>query len=330
MPKYRAPGFRVEIITTTPTIHATVLPIICQQCSMCLPDDQEIAQVAIHVQSLQQFVRGPYRWKEVFERKGNDETKVKNSAPPSSSSDRPPADTIMRYWAISDISGVINDEQPNNACQGCTHTGNAIHVLQDTGSKQPGEDVGSNIASMPDGHSQRRLLLGVPRGSHQTDHRKKRTLSHSYHEATYQEGPSTSHRSHTGRYDRPCHDISWHLPSRQAFGEVHSGRKLGDDIANVEKRDSSRPHGVRHVQVVLHTCQPSIGHIDAIKVAHQQHERDNWQENPVQFALELFLDTLTIFKAFVGQEGKENEVLIVHRLPFDMGCRLLLHRTGMG
>jgi hypothetical protein len=46
MPKYRAPAFRVEIMMTTPTIHAAVLPTMCQQCSMYLPEDQEITQVA--------------------------------------------------------------------------------------------------------------------------------------------------------------------------------------------------------------------------------------------------------------------------------------------
>jgi hypothetical protein len=44
---------------------------------------------------------------------------------------------------------------------------------------------------------------------------------------------------------------------------------LGDDVANVEKRDASRPLDIAHTQIFLHTSQASVRDINTIEVVHE-------------------------------------------------------------
>lgn len=100
---------------------------------------------------------------------------------------------------------------------------------------------------MPDAHAQRRLVLCVPRRSHQRNGGHKRTLSDAHDEPAEDEPPAPCDGGHTDCRDGPGKHAAGHEKARATLGNDDVGGDLRDDVSDVEHGDAGRPHRVRHV-----------------------------------------------------------------------------------
>lgn len=110
-------------------------------------------------------------------------------------------------------------------------------------------------------------MLRVPRRRHERNDWEERAFCKAYEEATEHKTPWSGHGRHTNGDSGPGQHSKWEEKARLVLCHDDVGWHLRDDVADVKEGDARRPLDVGHVEVLLHTCQASIGDVYAIKIA---------------------------------------------------------------
>lgn len=265
-------------------------------------------------------------------------------------------DEPERGEAHDQADGALEQQEPPPGGQATE----PAHVLQHGGGEQARDDVGDDVAGVPDAHAQGRLGLCVPRRGQEGHGGDEGALGHADEEAAQHKGPGRVDGGHADGDGGPGQHEEGEQPAGLALGHDDVGGNLRDDVADVEHGDAGGPLHVRHVAVFLHPAQPGVADVDPVEVAvfrrvgwsvnvaksscvkpravdwrrergigqnllHQQHASHHGQKLPVQLANQRLLNGLELLIGLV----LDQDILLHERVPA-IGNLFNLDSVGLG